>query len=99
MLQTLKLPLPKGAATVLREAVQAEPGCGPLFDQRAMALDERAPATQPSGISDELRMRQGVAVQEHQVIASREGDGLVENARATESRLGLPDMLGAHWVG
>src|ERR1019366_7353798 len=94
MLQTLKLPLTKRAATVPFKRAQAEPGSGPLFHQRAMALDERAPASEPPVIRNELRMRQGVAVQENQVFAPRPGDSLVENSRAAEALVGLPDVLG-----
>ena len=56
-------------------------------------------------IGDELRMRHGVAIQEYQVIAPRPGDGLVENARAAEALVRLPDVFGAqgccaadHWA-
>src|ERR1035437_7603859 len=98
MLQALKLPLPEGAATVLGEPLEAEPGGSLLFDQRAVALDEGALPRQPPVIGDELRMWHGIAVQEYQVFAPRPGDGLVQNSRAAEPFLALPDMLGAHWA-
>ena len=95
MLQSAVLPLPKGAAAILLEPIEAKPGRSLFFDQRTMALDECAPAAEPPVVGDELRMRQGVAVQEYQVFAPRPGDGLVENAGPAEALVGLPDVFGA----
>src|ERR1035437_366902 len=95
MLQALKLPLPEGATAVLGEPLEAEPGGSMLFDQRAVALDEGALPRQPPVIGEELRMWHGIAVQEYQVFAPRPGDGLVQDSRAAEAFVGLPDVFGA----
>jgi hypothetical protein len=46
-------------------------------------------------IGDEMRMRNCIAVEKHEVISLRVRNGLVENARAAKTFRWLPDMSGA----
>ena len=89
--EAAKLAAKERAAAVGGEIAQAKERRPSLLNQRAVALDERAGSRQPQVIGHKGGVGDGVAVQEHQVGAGGAGDGEVQDARAAEAGVLLPD--------
>ena len=60
-----------------------------------MALHEKSALRGGAVVGNETRMRNRVAIEKNQVIAARRGNRQIQNTRAAEALMFLPDMLAA----
>jgi len=95
ILQAGNLILKNGAAAVGGEIIFAEPRGGFFPDQRAVALNELRFDRKRSVICNETRVWNGVAIEKNQAIAARRRNRQVQNARAPEALMFLPDVFAA----
>src|SRR4051794_34119988 len=79
MFETVKLKTEQGFAAVVREISQPEIFGRLLLNECTMTLYESADLSERSVIADELRMRNCVAVEKHDVIRFRLRNGFVQN--------------------
>ena len=70
-----------------------------VADEGAVALNVASLPRQPPVVRGKFRMRNGIAIEEDEVLIPRLRDGGVENSRATEPILFLPDVNGAEILG